>query len=112
MQEYKRNWELSEAFYKQLEEAKQRTKEELQRNFNTILEGEISERKVWDIAVELSAPQVLIPEHFVDKDALIMVVDFGKFYLTNRNYEETASLRETLNEADDDEVGVYEFGQS
>ena len=48
-----------------------------------MLEGQSFERKKWDIVVELSAPQIIIPEHFVDKEALIMVVDFGKFNVTN-----------------------------
>ena len=32
---------------------------------------------------DLSAPQIIIPEHFVNKEALIMVIDFGKLHLTN-----------------------------
>ena len=49
----------------------------------SLLEGQSFERKKWDIVFDLSAPQIIIPEHFVDKEALIMVVDFGKFSVTN-----------------------------
>jgi vacuolar protein sorting-associated protein 13D len=41
------------------------------------------DRKTWDVVCDLSAPQIIIPEHFVDKEALIMVVDFGKLHVTN-----------------------------
>ena len=44
-------------------------------------------QKVWDIAFELSAPQILVPEHFIDKDALIMVLDFGKLHVKNDGHD-------------------------
>ena len=74
-------------------EAKERTKEELKKNFNSLLEGEnYRDNKIWDIAFELSAPQILIPEHFIDKDAMIMVVDFGKLTLLPLSLFGTAFL--------------------
>jgi hypothetical protein len=39
---------------------------------------------VWDVVLDLSAPKLLIPENFEDKNAPIIVVDFGKFLLTNQ----------------------------
>ncbi len=70
-----------------IEAAKQRTKEELVKNLNSILDGGNDQpgarKQTWDVSVELSAPQILVPEHFVNKDALIMVLDLGKFRLTN-----------------------------
>ena len=73
---------------RKLEEAKERTKEEFKKNINSILEGEPQrDHKVWDIAFELSAPQILIPEHFIDKEAMIMVIDFGKLHLRNDGNE-------------------------
>ena len=59
------------------------------KNLNFLLDGGGGEQQAgkkgpaWDVSVELSAPQILVPEHFVDKEALIMVLDLGKFHLTN-----------------------------
>ncbi len=36
------------------------------------------------MVLDLSAPKLLIPENFEDKNAAIIVVDFGKFLLTNQ----------------------------
>jgi hypothetical protein len=36
------------------------------------------------VVLDLSAPKLLIPENFEDKNAAIIVVDFGKFLLTNQ----------------------------
>ncbi len=81
------NDELYSAALSQIEAAKKRTKEKLVKNLNYLWGGgndPLSAKKiVWDVSVQLSAPQVLVPEHFVDKEALIMVVDLGKFHLTN-----------------------------
>ena len=99
---------IRSAAFERIEEAKQRTKEEFlkyvylgtwgchninellfssSRNVTSLLEGQSFERKKWDIVFELSAPQIIIPVHFVDKEALIMVVDFGKFNVTNGEEE-------------------------
>ena len=73
---------------RKLAEAKERTKEELKKNINSIFEVENNrDHKVWDIAFELSAPQIIIPEHFIDKEAMIMVMDFGKLHLKNDGNE-------------------------
>lgn len=42
------------------------------------------DRKVWDVELDISAPQIIFVEHFCDKNALIVVVDFGKFHFSNR----------------------------
>ena len=110
---------IRSAAYSRIEEAKQRTKEELRKNLSSLLEGggagPVGEdsntstasptknllgnlqkasrggggvrQKVWDIAFELSAPQILLPEHFIDKEALIMVLDFGKLHVKNDGHE-------------------------
>jgi hypothetical protein len=44
----------------------------------------VSSDEVWDVVLDLSAPKLLIPENFEDKNAAIIVVDFGKFLLTNQ----------------------------
>ena len=79
---------IEKGLERKLAEAKERTKEELKKNINSIFEGENTrDHKVWDIAFELSAPQIIIPEHFIDKDAMIMVMDFGKLHLKNDGNE-------------------------
>ena len=77
--------QIKTAAMSRIQEAKQRTKEELSRNINYILKGNTLDRKIWDIVLDLSAPKLLIPDHFEDKNASLIVVDFGKLVLTNRN---------------------------
>ncbi|TRY62990.1 hypothetical protein TCAL_03981 [Tigriopus californicus] len=74
---------LRSAAYIRIEEAKQKTKEEFLKSLHSILDGHNSGRRNWDILCELSAPQIIIPEHFVNKEALIMVIDLGKFHFSN-----------------------------
>ncbi len=78
---------IRQAAYSRIEEAKQKTKEELERNINSLFDETYvpSKSKVWDISFDLSAPQILIPEHFANKEALIMVLDFGKLRLENED---------------------------
>ena len=77
--------QIKTAALSRIQEAKQRTKEELSRNINHILKGNTLDRKIWDVVLDLSAPKLLVPDHFEDKNASIIVVDFGKLVLTNRN---------------------------
>lgn len=35
-------------------------------------------RKRWDVKLDISAPQIIIPEHFQDKNATLVVLDFGR----------------------------------
>lgn len=97
--------------YSRIEEAKQRTKEELKKNWNSILKGDAdptSRRVVWDVVCELSAPQILVPEHFIDRQALIMVIDFGKLHFSNKG--DLASASKQISDAvDDDDEDDDEF---
>ena len=77
--------QIKSAALDRIQEAKQRTKEEFTRNINYILKGNTLERKIWDVILDLSAPKLLIPDHFEDKTASLIVVDFGKLVLTNKN---------------------------
>jgi vacuolar protein sorting-associated protein 13D len=112
--ELNRTTHLSEkirsAAYSRIEEAKQRTREELKKNLNSILKGDVetsaaSRRTVWDVVFDLSAPQILVPEHFIDRQALIMVIDFGKLHFTNRGDQKQigAKIEEVEDDEDDDE---------
>ena len=68
-----------------IQEAMQRRKEEITRNINQILEGNYLDRKVRYVLLDLSAPKLLIPDHFEGKNAALIVIDFGKLTLSNRN---------------------------
>ncbi|XP_071747088.1 intermembrane lipid transfer protein VPS13D [Lepeophtheirus salmonis] len=89
---------IKSAALNRIEEAKKRTKKELKKNLHQIFdtegseaeEGFLSGKKKLDISFELSAPQILIPESFVDKNALIFVVDFGKLHLSNGYHDSSA----------------------
>lgn len=84
---------IRNAAFTRIEEAKQKTKEELKKNLNSLFQESVSPQKAWDISLDLSAPQIIIPEHFVDKEALIMVLDFGKFHMES---EASSLLKEKL----------------
>lgn len=58
-------------------------------------------RKTWDVDLDISAPQVILVEHFCDKNALIVVVDLGRFHFSN-SVQQNAP---TLNKRDSDEEG-------
>ena len=73
---------IRSAAFSKIEEAKKRTKEELKKNLTSILKGSsevASHRVVWDVVFELSAPQILVPEHFADRQALVEDDDDDEF---------------------------------
>ncbi len=87
------NDELLTAALERIEAARQRTKEELVRSLSSLVDVDGAARSggkrvSWDVSVELSASQILVPEDLADKEALIMAVDLGKFHLTNGDGEE------------------------
>ncbi|XP_063884386.1 intermembrane lipid transfer protein VPS13D-like isoform X2 [Scylla paramamosain] len=69
---------LTSAARKRYEELKEQTKQELKRNWEQMMEGDMVNRKRWDIKLDISAPQIIIPEHFQDKNAVLVVLDFGR----------------------------------
>ena len=68
-----------------IEEVKEKTKEELKKNVSDWLLEQDSHgwRKRWDLVLDLSAPQLIIPEHFVDKEATLLILDFGTLHVDN-----------------------------
>ena len=82
--------QIKTAALSRIQEAKERTKEEFTRNINYILKGNTLDRKIWDIILDLSAPKLLVPDHFEDKNSSLIVVDFGKLVLTNKNASKTS----------------------
>lgn len=69
-----------------------------------------SNRKTWELELNISAPQIILVEHFCDKNAVIAVVDFGRFHLSTReNRVETQApppLITTTRDSEDEEGKV------
>ncbi|KFB49228.1 vacuolar protein sorting 13D [Anopheles sinensis] len=69
---------------RRLEDMKNKTKQELMKNWNYIIEGHLSERKTWTLEFDISAPQIIFVDNFSDRtNSTIIVVDFGRLQLTN-----------------------------
>lgn len=79
------DWTLRQAARHGYQAMKRRTRKELMRNWEELLEGHLSNRKTWELELNISAPQIILVEHFCDKNAVIAVVDFGRFHLSTQN---------------------------
>lgn len=66
-----------------LQAMKRRTRRQLMKNWEQILEGDSAYRSSWDLQLNISAPQILLVEKFTDTNATVLVVDFGRLHLTN-----------------------------
>lgn len=66
-----------------IEAMKNKTKMEFIKNWENILEGDLSERKSWALEIDIFAPQIIFAENFLAKNGSIVVCDFGRFQLTN-----------------------------
>ena len=60
-------------------------------------------RKRWDIKLDISAPQIIIPEHFRDRNAILVVLDFGKLIFSSARPLGQARLKDELDAGSDDE---------
>ena len=118
------------AAFQRIEEVKEKTKEELKKNVSDWLLEQDSHgwRKRWDLVLDLSAPQLIIPEHFVDKEATLLILDFGTLHVDNglspQNNQKTESAKSPTTlavgipaqnrpfsygevEEDEDDEGIY-----
>lgn len=69
---------------RKIQAMKNRTKKELIKNWETILEGDdLNERKTWTFEIDISAPQIIFVENFSNKNGLVMLIDFGRLQLSN-----------------------------
>lgn len=68
---------------KKFEAMKNKTKMELIKNWENILEGDLTERKTWTLEIDISAPQIIFVENFTLKNGTVVVIDFGRLQLTN-----------------------------
>ncbi|KAL1458033.1 hypothetical protein WDU94_008208, partial [Cyamophila willieti] len=79
-----RDDDLREAARQGYAAMKYKTKQRLLKNWDHIAHGNMSNKKVWDLEFNISAPQIFLVEHFNDKNAVICVVDFGKLHFSNK----------------------------
>ena len=66
------------------EELKKKTQDELKATLDDLLEGEdkIKSRR-WDFDMDISAPQIIIPESFSDQNTILVVFDLGHLQFHN-----------------------------
>ncbi|KYM95934.1 Vacuolar protein sorting-associated protein 13D [Cyphomyrmex costatus] len=83
---------------------KRRTRRQLIKNWEQILDGDFVYRSSWDLQFKISAPQILLMESFVDSNAAVVMVDFGKLHLSNdANLNQLILKTESTNSDDEDE---------
>lgn len=68
---------------KKIEAMKNKTKMELIKNWENMLEGDLTERRTWTLEIDISAPQIIFVENFALKNTTVVVIDFGRLQLTN-----------------------------
>ncbi|CAH2268708.1 jg9244 [Pararge aegeria aegeria] len=62
-----------------------------------------NERRSWQIEMDISAPQILFVEDLCDRDASVLVVDFGRLRLANANLPEEEDVTVKSQSVDEDE---------
>ncbi|CAL4126163.1 unnamed protein product, partial [Meganyctiphanes norvegica] len=94
---------LGTAAKKRYEELKEQTKQELKKNWEQMMEGSMLLRKRWDIQLNISAPQIIMPEHFSDRNATLVVLDFGKLIFCSAQPMSNTKLNDEIEVNSDDE---------
>lgn len=84
-----------------IEAMKSRTKRELIRNWEQILDGRDLARTTWELELDISAPQIIFTEQFTDSNSAMVVIDFGRLQLSSRSAKSENSFNIT-NENEDD----------
>ncbi|XP_046815359.1 vacuolar protein sorting-associated protein 13D isoform X1 [Vespa crabro] len=86
-----------------LQAMKRRTRRQLIKNWEQILDGEFVYRSSWDLQFNISAPQILLVENFIDSNAAVVVVDFGKLRLSNNIESIEAPIKAGSTNSDDED---------
>ena len=98
---------LRQAARSGFEAVKQKTKERLTQTLAPPTLHLPSDQQSWDLLINISAPHILIPESVVNRDSLLLIVDFGHFHVTRTDVNciaaELASTTTNGNEDDDEE---------
>ncbi|XP_077510398.1 vacuolar protein sorting 13D isoform X2 [Amblyomma americanum] len=84
---------LSAAARTRYEMFKKHTKEELRHHWDLMLEGEESTLQIakWDIHMDISAPQIIVPESFIDHSSTTVLIDLGRVQFSNSSAPSEAS---------------------
>ncbi|XP_074028701.1 vacuolar protein sorting 13D [Leptinotarsa decemlineata] len=90
----------------QIEAMKTRTKKELMKNWEHILEGRVVTKTSWELELDITAPQIIFVEQFSDQNSAMAVIDFGKLQLRNNagNVEPPVKTESDTKENDDTET--------
>ncbi|XP_054931274.2 intermembrane lipid transfer protein VPS13D isoform X1 [Dermacentor andersoni] len=96
---------LSAAARTRYEMFKKHTKEELRHHWDLMLEGEQSTLQIakWDIHMDISAPQIIVPESFTDHTSATVLIDLGRVQFSNSSAPMEAS-RANVEDISDDEA--------
>ncbi|CAL1290806.1 unnamed protein product [Larinioides sclopetarius] len=96
---------LTAAAKARYETLKQQTKAELQQKWDEILDGEDKTvySRGWNVELNISAPQIIIPEDICDKNSTVVVFDLGKLHFFNARTEEIDKTTPSSDDMDDDE---------
>jgi hypothetical protein len=62
-----------------------------------------NDRKSWDVVLDVWGPRIMFVEHFCDKNAIMVVVDFGKLHFSNQQDTEPAAPATSQTRESDDE---------
>jgi vacuolar protein sorting-associated protein 13D len=89
-----------------IEAMKSRTKKELIKNWEQILDGRDVARTTWELELDISAPQIIFVEQFTDNNSAMAVIDFGRLQLSNHPARtEVVAKPDFINkESEDDET--------
>lgn len=86
---------ITDAARSRYEELKRQTQDQLKKNLEKILDGEQPSVQQWEIHLQISAPQIIIPENLFDSNTTVIVCDFGHLQFS------TASSRVQTKHCDD-----------
>ncbi|XP_066594830.1 intermembrane lipid transfer protein Vps13D isoform X2 [Prorops nasuta] len=88
-----------------LQAMKRKTRRQLMKNWEQMLDSDFVYRASWDLQFNISAPQILLVENFFDSNAAVVVVDFGRLYLSNNNQSNDVVILKpgSFNSDEDDE---------
>ncbi|XP_055907883.1 intermembrane lipid transfer protein Vps13D isoform X2 [Eupeodes corollae] len=81
---------------RRLERMKYSTKMRLIKNWKSIIEGDLGQRKSWCLEIDVSAPQIIFVENFTKKNTSIVLVDFGRFQLSKNSTDNRIRQQNSL----------------
>ncbi|XP_071050524.1 intermembrane lipid transfer protein Vps13D isoform X2 [Onthophagus taurus] len=96
--------------HSRIEAMKSRTKKGLIKNWEQMLDGRVLVRKIWDLQLDISAPQIFFIEKFNDQNSSMAVIDFGRFLVNNKPQDvvipEIVTKELVTKESEDDDMFV------